>query len=286
MRTRDFYKLKGSAVTALPGWLRSGGANVHETRVTCMRHALVILILIILPPVPGFAEDTLRLTTLHWPPYVEQSGEGPNTDTVRSTFARAGINVQIQVFPWNRAIKLAADDPDWIGVYPEYYSAEIDAEKGGDRCLFSKSFGTSPVGFLIPKNSSFDWTSHDDLKAFVIGVVRGYVNEEKLDQMIADGEIAAELAEDDTQNILKIAARRAEAIVIDKHVFEYLKAKDPAVAFVADGLEFHDKLLVNHGLYVCFENSRRGRTAREAFNANLVSENRDSTSDPATTGVR
>lgn len=245
--------------------MKKGGCPLHV-----MRTAMLIIAIVLWATSPLAAAERLKLTTLHWPPYVEQTGEGPNTDTVRSTFAKAGMDVQVQVFPWNRAIKLAADDPQWVGVYPEYYSAEIDAERGGDRCLFSKSFGNSPVGFLTPKGSSFDWTTHDDLKSFVIGVVRGYVNEAKLDEMIAKGEIVAELAENDTQNILKIAARRAEAIVIDKHVFEYLKAKDPGVAFVADSLKFHEKLLVNHGLYVCFENSAAGRSARDLFNQNLA----------------
>ncbi|WP_422022597.1 substrate-binding periplasmic protein [Roseibium sp.] len=245
-----------------------------------MRCALALSALIIATSSLSFASETLRLTTLHWPPYVEATGEGPNTNMVRSTFAKAGIEVDVQLFPWNRAIMLAADDPNWIGVYPEYYSADIDAEANGDRCLFSKPFGESPVGFLTPSNSSFDWETHDDLRSYVIGVVRGYVNEAKLDQMIADGDIVGELAENDTQNILKVAARRTDAIVIDKNVFDYLKAEDAGVAFVADSLQFHEKLLINHSLYVCFENSPAGREARELFNRHLTTSGNKGQSDP------
>ncbi|MTI06100.1 transporter substrate-binding domain-containing protein [Roseibium denhamense] len=217
----------------------------------------------------AFAEP-LKLTTLHWPPYVEADGEGPNTDVVRDIFSLAGVQIEVEVFPWNRAIKLAEEDTGWIGVFPEYYSAEIDAEKGGSRCLFSKSFGVSPVGFLKPENGDFNWSDHDDLTQYVIGVVRGYVNETRLDAMIADQKVTAELSENDEQNILKLAFRRMDAIVIDKLVFDYLKSKSVAVARVADSLEFHPKLLVEHGLRICFENSARGRQARDLFDAQIA----------------
>lgn len=207
----------------------------------------------------------MRLTTLEWPPYVKGDGSGSSTDAVTSVLGRAGIAVEVKVFPWNRAVWLAAESAKWIGVYPEYYSADIDAEKGGGRCLFSKSFGSSPVGFLMRKDSRFTWSSHSDLSAYVIGVVRGYVNEEKLDAMIANKEIKDNLAEDDAGNILQVAAQRADAIVIDKHVFNYLRMQDPRVADVAGGLVFHDKLLVEHGLHVCFENTDAGRGARDLF---------------------
>ncbi|ASP33337.1 ABC transporter substrate-binding protein [Labrenzia sp. VG12] len=234
-----------------------------------MRTVLGIVFTAILAVFPAASAEKLKLTTLNWPPYVLEDGSGPNTDTVREIFARGGIDMEHQVFPWNRAIKLAADDPEWIGVYPEYYSEDIDAEKGGDRCLFSESFGVSPVGFLKRRDSDFTWSSHDDLKDYVIGVVRGYVNEDRLDHMIAAGEITAQLAEDDTQNILQVAAQRTDAIVIDRLVFEYLKSKMKVVATVAEDLEFHDKLLVQHGLYVCFENSAAGRAARQVFNSQM-----------------
>jgi len=234
-----------------------------------MRTLLVVVFTAWFAAFPAVAAEILRLTTLSWPPYVLPDGSGPNTDAVRAILQRAGVDVEIQVFPWNRAIKLAADDPDWVGVYPEYYSEDIDAEKNGDRCLFSKSFGVSPVGFLKRRDGKFTWSSHEDLKRYVVGVVRGYVNEDRLDHMIAAGEIPAELAENDTQNILKVAAQRTDAIVIDRLVFEYLKSHSEAVAQVADELEFHDRLLVEHGLFVCFENSPAGRAARNQFNRHI-----------------
>lgn len=235
-----------------------------------MRNLFSLAIVIALMSVSATkASERLKLATLDWPPYVMSDGSGPNTDTVREIFARAGVDVEIEVFPWNRAIRLAAEDPQWIGVYPEYYSEDIDAEKKGRRCLFSRSFGTSPVGFLKRKDSRFSWSAHHDLSRYVIGVVRGYVNEDLLDHMILTGEVTAELAENDFENILKVAARRSDAIVIDKHVYQYLTENLELIAKVADQLEFDEKLLVEHGLHVCFENTEAGRSARDLFDKSL-----------------
>jgi len=212
----------------------------------------------------------VKLTTLEWPPYVLADGSGPNTHIVIETLRRAGYAPRVRVFPWNRALALAKSSPDWIGLFPEYYAVGEDAEAGGERCIYSKPFGSSPVGILHRKDEPVTFRSHADLSAYVIGVVRGYQNEARLDAMIADGEIQVELAENDAGTIKMVAARRTHAGVIDKNVFEYLKAHDPAVAEVADELEFHPKLLVDHTLHVCFENSPAGRNARDAFDAALV----------------
>ncbi|WP_420414616.1 substrate-binding periplasmic protein [Roseibium sp.] len=213
--------------------------------------------------------ESVKLTTLEWPPYVMADGSGTSTDAVKSAFSKVGVSAEVKVFPWQRAINLAQKKPEWIGVYPEYYAEGSDAEKGGDRCLFSKSFGVSPVGFVQRKDSDFSWSSHDDLKKHKIGVVRGYSNEEQFDAMVAAGDIKSEEADDDAQNILKVAGGRAAAGVVDKLVFEHLTKNDPAVAKVAGDLVLNDNLLVEHGLFVCFENSDAGRAAREKFNSAL-----------------
>lgn len=237
-----------------------------------MRSFLVCVFAALLAGYPAGATEMVKLTTLHWPPYVLSDGSGPNTETVTAVFARAGHAVQIEVFPWNRAITLAAQVSEWIGVFPEYYAADIDAERMGTRCLFSEPFGESPVGFLKRRDSAFTWRSHTDLKSYVIGVVRGYVNEQQFDQMIAGGEIVGELAESDEENIRKLAAGRADVIVIDQRVYEYLVANIPDIAILAAQLEFHEKLLARHGLYVCFENSPDGRKFRDLFNAHLTED--------------
>lgn len=235
-----------------------------------IKHLCLIIVGFLSFSIPSSSEaETLKLTTLEWPPYVMADGSGSSTDAVIKAFANSDIEANVQVFPWNRAVNLAQNDPSWIGLYPEYYAASEDAEKGGERCVYSASFGTSPVGFIQRADSPITWSRHEDLKSYTIGVVRGYQNEEKFDSMVAAGEITAEMAGDDTQNILKVASARADAGIVDRRVFEHLAENDPRIAEVADTLSFNDNLLIEHSLHVCFENSDKGRAVRDRFNAGL-----------------
>ena len=213
--------------------------------------------------------DTVKLTTLEWPPYVNADGSGASTDAVVAAFAAAGHEATAEVFPWNRAVNLASNDPSYIGLYPEYYDASADADKGGDRCLYSAPFGTSPVGFIHRKDNAFTWSTHADLANYRIGVVDGYINEARFDAMIADGSLAVDAGPTDASNVEKVAAGRMDAAVIDRNVFEHMLATEPRLAKHADALVFHETPLANHNLLVCFENTDAGRAARDSFNSGL-----------------
>lgn len=213
--------------------------------------------------------ETVKLTTLEWPPYVNADGTGTSTDAVTSAFATAGDDVVAEVFPWNRAVNLAAKNPDYLGLYPEYYDAGADAEKGGDRCVYSAPFGASPVGFIHRKDNAFDWSDHASLGNYRIGVVEGYINEARFDAMIADGSLKVDAGPTDASNVEKVAAGRMDAAVTDRNVFEHMLATEPRLAKHADTLVFHETPLANHNLLVCFENSDAGRAARDRFNSGL-----------------
>lgn len=208
--------------------------------------------------------ESVQLTTLEWPPYVNSDGAGTSTDRVVEILRDAGVDATVQVFPWNRAVNLASKDPAWLGVYPEYYSEADDADKGGERCVYSKSFGTSPVGFAQRVDAPITWSDHADLTSYTIGVVSGYLNEERFDAMVASGEIQTQEVTADDANLKKIAAGRIDAAVIDREVMSYLLASMPAIA---DQLEFNATTLAEHGLHICFENSDAGRALRDRFNA-------------------
>ncbi|MBO9473793.1 transporter substrate-binding domain-containing protein [Shimia sp. R10_1] len=218
---------------------------------------------------PAAYAEAVKLTTLEWPPYVMADGSGASSEAVISTFAAAGDTATVQVFPWNRAVNLAAKDPAWIGVYPEYYDSTADAEASGDRCLYSASFGKSPVGFVHRSDNAFDWSGHGDLSAYKIGVVQGYLNEETFDAMVADGRLKVDAGPTDASNLSKVAAGRIDAAVIDRNVFEHLIATEASLADHAGALTFHAVPLAEHDLHVCFENSDAGRAARDRFNGSL-----------------
>ncbi|MEP2716365.1 ABC transporter substrate-binding protein [Pseudophaeobacter sp.] len=212
---------------------------------------------------PALAEP-VQLTTLEWPPYVNADGSGTSTDRVVEILQSAGITASVRVFPWNRAVNLAAKDPAWLGVYPEYYSEADDADKGGERCIYSKSFGTSPVGFVQRTDAPITWADHADLAEYSIGVVAGYLNETRFDAMVASGEIKTQEVASDDANLKKVSAGRIDAAVIDREVMAHLLSSMPELA---SQLEFNAVPLAEHGLHICFENSEAGRSLRDQFDA-------------------
>jgi|TARA_R110001583_G_scaffold9281_3_gene44201 polar amino acid transport system substrate-binding protein len=216
--------------------------------------------------------ETIKLATLEWPPYTgaKLPEGGQSTIEVKKLFAGAGFDLDYVVLPWNRAIDTGTTDPAFAGYYPEYYDASRDAEKNASgNCLFSNSFGKSPVGFIQNVATPITWSSHEDLEKYTIGVVSGYVNETTFDAMVAAGKIKVDAVVSDVQNIKKVAAGRVNAAVIDKNVLTYSLSSDPALKNIADKISFNEKLLADNDLYVCFQNNDKGKAMRAAFNAQI-----------------
>lgn len=226
---------------------------------------------------PGLAAESgapLRFTTLEWPPHVEADGSGPAAAIISAAFALKGQPVIIEVHPWNEAVRLAAEVPGYAGVFPEYYSATADAEAGGQRCLFSHPFGSSPIGFAERRDSPLHWETLGDLAGYRIGTVRGYNNEAMFDLLAATGKITTVISASDEQNLRWLAEGRVSAAVIDKQVFEYLLSNSQDLQEAAGTLQLNSRMLANPEFHICFQNSGDGRKAREVFEEALCQTGR------------
>ena len=76
------------------------------------------------------ADKLIKLSSLDWPPYTGPSlaDKGATAAVVKAAFEAAGYKVQIDFFPWERAVFLARDPSSgYAGYFPEYYST--DGEK-------------------------------------------------------------------------------------------------------------------------------------------------------------
>ena len=247
-----------------------------KTVTTGTRQRLQILVVITLLMVglsnPA-AADIVRLTSLEWPPY---SGEalkdgGTSIQEVRRIFDLAGLDLDVAFLPWKRAVALAEFHPDYAGVVPEYHAARRDMDKGGTGCRYSLPFGISPIGFAYRTDKVFDWGTYDDLKPFRFGVVSGYINEEKFDDMVLRNELIVDGAMSDEQNIRKLLAGRVDAIVIDKNVLQHILS---SMNYRSDEtpIAFHAKLLAEQKLFICFSPDKRFAPVRDAFNRVLREE--------------
>lgn len=152
-------------------------------------------------PVQG--QKKVYFTSLEWPPYSGENlrGQGASVAVARAAFEVMGYELHVDFYPWARTVGLAkAEETHYHGYFPEYYSPDIE-----QAFLFSDAMGQGPLGFAELKARPMKWNSLDDLSRYKVGVVRGYVNTEALDQRIRDGRIKAEAVVADSNNLRKLS---------------------------------------------------------------------------------
>ncbi|GGC89309.1 substrate-binding periplasmic protein [Halopseudomonas salina] len=208
--------------------------------------------------------DTLKLTSLHWPPYAgpELQGQGASVAVAKAALEAMGHTLEVDFFPWSRAVALTKKDDSYIGYFPEYLYESIEF-------VFSDPLGTGPLGLVERSSNPVEWENPGDLKGYRLGVVQDYVNTEQIDAMIASGDIEASTVTADTQNILKVAAGRIDVAVIDSNVFDYLLANNPQVSRVRNTVQMNDRLLVEKNLHIAFKNNAEGRKWKAIFDEGL-----------------
>jgi len=208
--------------------------------------------------------DTVKLTSLEWPPYSGKDlpNQGASIAVAKAAFEAMGHTLEVDFFPWSRAVALAKSDDSYAGYFPEYFYES-------DNFLFSEPMGEGPLGLVEQTSKPVQWESLEDLKSYQIGVVQDYVNTAELDAMIASGEITASAVTSDAQNILKVAAGRVDTAVIDSNVLDYLLANDPRVSKLHGKVRMNAKLLVTKKLYTAFKNNPAGQKWKEIFDEGL-----------------
>ncbi|MCF8481543.1 MAG: transporter substrate-binding domain-containing protein [Rhodospirillum sp.] len=209
----------------------------------------------------------IALTTLEWPPYsgADLSDGGLSVKAAKAAADANGDTITWTVLPWQRAVQSGLEEDGFLGYFPEYYSEGLTGT-----CAFSDSLGDSPLGFVERSDDPLEWTTLEDLAAYSIGTVQGYVNTEAFDAMAAEGKLTIEAVADDVTNLRKVAAGRIKAAVIDRNVMEYLIENDASLTDEAGTLRFNDHLLENKTLHVCFRQSPEGLAALERFNGGLA----------------
>lgn len=209
--------------------------------------------------------DTLKLTSLHWPPYSgsQLTEQGASIAIVRAALNAVGHELVIEFYPWSRAVRLVGRiDSTYNGYVPAYsYPTE--------RFIFSDSLGTSPLGLVEQQVNPINWPKLADLNQYTLGVVRDYVNTAGLDSMIKQGIQQVEVVNSDEHNIKKVASGRIKAAVVDVHVLKYILSRSDLKP-LSDKLQINKKLLAEKHLYIAFKNSLEGQKWRETFNRGLA----------------
>lgn len=235
-----------------------------------MKKIVIISILFCLIYTHAVFAEKVKLVTLEWEPYIGKSlkNKGYVHEIVAEAFKRAGIAVEIQFYPWARAVNLAKKGKS-DGLFPEYY----DETRLND-FVFSDSFTGGPVGLYKRKDENifysvdprFDQTAAlESLKKYYFGVVRGYINTKAFDEASF---LKKDMANCDETNLKKLFGGRIDLIFIDQYVAKHIIAnKHP---HFKDKLEFMEPALEIKPLYIAFSKKAIGYEKKlKAFNAAL-----------------
>ena len=216
---------------------------------------------------PARAEaPPLHLASLEWLPYAgrELPDGGLSGAVVKAVAARFGYGITIDYFPWLRTMQMGGNDPDFVGYFPAYHTAERERQ-----CHFTAPIGNSTLGLATLADAPLHWRVLDDLAATKLGVVLGYSNGEAFDQLVKSGKLQVDRSVNDTVNLKKLLAGRIRAVVIDKAVLRYLLAADPALSKERARLAFDDKALAVLTLHVCFQRTPQGLKLKQSYDAAL-----------------
>lgn len=228
------------------------------------------------PAPPAAAKQPIRLASLEWEPYVGSKlpDKGYVTALVRAAFADQGVKVEIEFYPWARALHLARTGAV-DGLVPEYFNASRESE-----FKFSAGFPGGPLVLYKRRGEAItfkaDPVRNQDaalraLKSRRFGVVRGYLNTPVFD---AASYLIKEEASDDATNLRKLVYGRIDLAVIDRRVAEHLiRSEYPNYASKIEPMQ---PALAEIPLYIAFSRkSPRMSVALATFNKGLAAMRAD-----------
>ncbi len=212
--------------------------------------------------------NVVYMTSLTWPPYTGEdlNQQGGSIAVAKAAFKVMDYDLVVDFFPWSRAVRLGLEpSTKYLGVFPEYYSAQIN-----QNCFLSNAIGSGPLGFAQLKAKPVLWQSLGDIaKLASVGVVQDYVNSKSFDAKVAKGEINVDIAISDVMNLKKLGAGRTSLVVIDEYVMNFILNNDPFFKRLKNKIEFNEKILEDKKLFLCFKRTDRAKEVRDVFNLGL-----------------
>jgi len=191
-------------------------------RLRAVLPLLTVLVALSCLPEITFADKIVVYSGVYPPYQIDDNGKltGVNTEIVRAIFHDSGIPFEVRYVPWARAQKIVGDDSventaiyclgrneqreqkyKWVGVY-----------------FYQK------ISFLTLKNSGVRIDDLDDIKEYMIGLVRGDI---MTHQLMSQGYIGKhEIVHDDILNVRKLFKKRVQTIVTSLLAASYIAKKN------------------------------------------------------------
>jgi len=163
---------------------------------------------------PASFGETLSIGTSEWPPYGDvKDGKavGFATEIIEKVLPKVGFDAKIEFMPWKRATEMAKN-----GEVDAIYSASYNAERAEFLVYPETPLHPSEYVFFIRKADSgkLKFETLDDLKAYKIGVTRGYAYSDEFNKKVDEFKNSEE-ANTDELNFEKLNQERIDYFPAD-----------------------------------------------------------------------
>lgn len=230
-------------------------------RLHCMLRTVLAGMALVLGCSQAAWAEKVELATLDWPPYSGAIAEqGFLSVVLRQALAYSGHTLQVQVYPWNRAVKTAMGGSNTVLGF--YSASRLE-------CSAAKGTTSDPIGYfqfgLAQAKGRPQWQTTQDLEGKRVGVVEGYDNGPELTTLMESKRVLADVAINDLANLRKVLAQRVDYASVDLLVFNYLQREHEL-----HGLELAKQPVTGRlPLYVCFNASPRAQAMLQTLNTGL-----------------
>lgn len=153
--------------------------------------------------------SAIAISTGEWAPF---SGEqvyqnGFVLHVIREAYAREGLQVQYDFFPWERAYQSALrEDSPYTATAYWYRSPERESD-----CLYSEPLIEEEMVLFFRKADPLEhWETLTDLEDYRIGISLGVTYPEDFKELAESGELNVQEAPDDELNFRKLLAGRID----------------------------------------------------------------------------
>jgi len=195
--------------------------NIRDRIGNVMQLLTVLVALFCLPGI-SFGEKIVVYSAVYPPYQIDHNGKltGINTEIVRAIFQHSGVPFEIKYVPWSRAQKYVGDDSQKNSAI---YCLGRN-EQREDKYKWVGVYFYQKVSFLTLKNSGVRISGLDDVKKYVIGLVRGDIVTQQLRTQGYIGKY--EMVYDDILNVKKLFKKRVQTIVTSELAAKYVAKKN------------------------------------------------------------
>lgn len=222
----------------------------------------LIAIVLLFAPAAAFSKlKTVTFITFEAPPFMspDMPEQGAASYALKQMFKKAGYDCQLIFAPLKRA-KVEALKRSNVAGY--FLASPFDLAKG---FVSTKPVYRSPWVVIERKDKPLHIKDVKDLANYNGGLVMQYTEPPDIQRMIDNKTLPFEEAPNDTLNLLKLATKRLDYILMDASMFKFINAADPRFAEHQNDMQINSRVTYLLDYTVAFKEEKGPEKIMKAF---------------------